>query len=247
MSVINIISNLPQAPFSELETFVDNRMKAHLLYREGGKRMDVLITPFGDNIKGKKDVTTYVRLLPQGGVVSSSFADATIEEIVLGDNSKYFVLNTDDSRAVLPFRTNKEVLPYKIMSNAFTKTMQDAGEHLLRDFISLFELFSDLETAKRNGKKIGLGEAKSLVCKFEQTYADFVTVYAPLREPLMRAFRKTPNPCEKMGFLERKIKHYHLKDIEKYCLFPKSRSELMKGLAYSKFVLDPLKHAVFFK
>ncbi|RLE45978.1 hypothetical protein DRJ22_03125 [Candidatus Woesearchaeota archaeon] len=48
------------------DVFKDNRMQAFLLYKDD-KQLDVLIKPFGQNIKEKKNLSTYFRFFPNKG------------------------------------------------------------------------------------------------------------------------------------------------------------------------------------
>ena len=254
MNLVGIIENLPQTPISDLDTFHDNRTKAHLLYREGEERMDVLITPFGDALKGKKDITTYVRFLPNGDAISSMWSDATIDEVVVSGSSRYFTLRNNDGKScVLPFRTQEKVLPYRIMPNSFAKSMADCNEQMLTRLSGLFEWFYDLshddpmlrEKMKKSMSEDGIKSTyKSAVGFLRSEFNSICNVYAALRGPLMDAFKGEQSPSEKLPFFSRKVQHYFVKGVEKYCTKPLTKENRVKSMMRSLF-LDPAKHAVF--
>lgn len=254
MNLVGIIENLPQTPISDLDTFHDNRTKAHLLYREGEERMDVLITPFGDALKGKKDITTYVRFLPNGDAISLVWSDATIDEVVVNGGSRYFALRNNDGKyCVLPFCTREKVMPYKIMPNSFAKSMADCNEQMLTRLSGLFEWLYDLshddivlrKKLRRSMSEEGITSTyKSAVGFLRSEWQSICNMYTALRAPLMAAFKGVQSPSEKLPFFSRKVQHYFVKDVEKYCTRPLTKESFVRSMMRS-FFLNPAKHAVF--
>ncbi len=240
MSIIDIIENIPASTDLELETYKDNRMRLHLLYKEGSDRMDVLLTPFGENIKGKKDITTYIRLLPDGDVISSTWNDAKLEDVFLKDNSRYFIMRTEDIRAaVLPFKIFKDIVPYKIMPNAFTELVAECNENLIKKIFEAGELAYDMMHDKTKCSPLILFD------KIEDLSIEVSSVYSPLRSYVVDAFKNESSPSKKLSRLDRKIMHFFVRDIERFCARPDTKEHLLFTGLKKNYFYNPLKHFVF--
>ncbi len=235
MSLEGIIAN-PKPPKVEIDTYNDNRARVYLLYKDGG-RLDALIVPYGVDLKGKKDITYYLRFLENGSVISHTWVDAEIEENVLNMGDRYLTVNHKTEIAILPFMTHSG-FPSKIMPNSFTEKIIDCNEDLLKEFVWLFE-FSYNITSKGY---ITARDKDEALLRFSELQKSIVNVYGPLRSYVFDAFKDTNFFSRKLYFLDRKVKHWFWKDVEKYCFKAKSLSKVVLTNLASNLFFDPLKH-----
>ncbi|MBI5065297.1 hypothetical protein HZA97_03590 [Candidatus Woesearchaeota archaeon] len=235
MSLEGIVVN-PKPPKVESDTFNDNRARVYLLYKNGG-RLDALVVPYGVDLKGKKDVTYYLRFLEDGSIISHTWVDAEIEEHVVGIGNKYLTINHETEKAVLPFVTYS-VFPSKIMPNSFTEKIIDCNEELLKEFVELFKFSHDV-TSKGNITPQDKNEA---FFRFSELQKSIVGVYGPLRSYVFDAFKDTNFFSRDLYFLDRKLKHWFWKDVEHYCFKAKSIGRIALGNLTSKLFFNPLKH-----
>jgi len=238
MDLTSIVDAIPDAPELDVETFRDNRTKMHLLYREGEERVDVMVTPYGDDLKGKKDITTYIRLLPVDGAISSTWQDALLKyEAVKGGN--YLTIQDETRKAVLPFKVKGE-FPEVIMPGSFAQDIADCNERVIGELISLIENVDDF---KNDRVDCSLKNAKKIISDIFELYEHIQKVYNPLRDRILEAFDGENSPSEMLPRVKRKFKHYHLKDIESHCVFaPSSKSYAIAKSLVNTQILNPVRH-----
>ncbi|MBI5064633.1 hypothetical protein HZA97_00215 [Candidatus Woesearchaeota archaeon] len=272
--IIDTIDTIPAEPDLELETYHDNRTKAFLLHKKGNERLEVLIVPFGENLKGKKDISYYMSIKPGRSVKSMIFQDAKIEQHELKNGYSYLTISDELRKVVVPYKIKGE-LPYKILQSSFTKRLVECNEMLLNTIIKGMEEMRDvinwlpfhikkeptkketetkevktfeevIKNIEKNLEEIRERRKKPSFEKTKEMLNLFGQMYQPLKEELLEAFQDVNVDSQELPFLERKTKHYHLQSIEKYFFKTKDEeNDWDKRKRKLKLLLvDPLKHII---
>ncbi len=269
--IIDTIDTIPAEPDLELETYHDNRTKAFLIHKEGNDRLELLIVPFGENIKGKKDISYYISIKPGRRVKSTVFQDAKIEQHELKKGYSYLTISDELRKVVVPYKVKGD-LPYKILQSSFTRRLVECNEMLLKALISGMEELRDCidclpfgvkKEPEKNEiekdpmkflekkieeleRKIALKKKKPSMEKSKELLDLFGQMYQPLKEELQEAFQDINADSKELPFLERRTKHYYLQSIEKY--FFKTKEEETdwdrRKRRMKHFIIDPLKHTI---
>ncbi|MFH1400523.1 MAG: hypothetical protein ABIH41_03310 [Nanoarchaeota archaeon] len=261
MSLVDIIDLMPALPVDERQgTFHDNRSKLTLLYREGTRRLDALITPFGEDIKAKHDLAIYVRFLPDSRLLWRSFRSPKLEEHALSGDRRYHTISATYSRAVMEFAAHDR-FPEVIMPNSFSDAIADCNERMYDSIIRILELGHALQ-AKQDHRRKGTvlfparesysrlpdypGSASDAMRQLRASFSGIFAGYESLREPVFKAMERHPrSPSEPLGRFERHMRHWLWSDLAGSSYGPHmARSALIRGLVRA-YTVYPLRHSYY--
>ena len=241
----------------------DFRTKMFLIHKDASL-LDVLVVPFGDDLKQKHDTNIYIRFLPEGKNRTAAMNDAVTQEHQ-GRHGRYLTVSNEEQTCVLPFQTYT-TFPYCYMGNEFTKTIARCQEKFLGMLIAAFGELGKAKIIMKNGmmEKIrekgfrGISELPPLMEEFKQKTKEATetltalvyNAFQPLETTVRDAFAEEKNPSQPLPRMERRFQHLMIPSIESAFLKPPTAMTRKEArLQRMQFVLQhmveyPLRHSI---
>jgi len=230
------IINLPRDtdPEIEAEKASDNRYQLILLNKQGST-YTVLAVPFGTSLRENIEVPSavYFRASPDE-INYKTIDDPTIKLIKHKKGYKYPLVEVDNNRKIIPYRTYEE-FPIAYTDNVFYSYLQRQTEVVvgrLEDFIGE-----------------ALNKDKKVIEKFFNVLEVINKFNIEAYDIFNQAFYDKENPSIKMNFLERKREHWHLKNLnfEEFPDFNNDKKNALKfflGTALKELFKKPVVQAL---
>ncbi|MBI4918341.1 hypothetical protein HY837_00285 [archaeon] len=135
MDLTTIIEDKDVISGISLEDYEDERTKVFLLYKGKGC-LDVIIVPFGENIK-ETEFIQYIRFDTDAGSTLHTFLpEVEIKEHITEKGLIYFSVENDRIKAILPYETDKlfKDLPFRIFGNFLARKIKEVTAEIVKEY-----------------------------------------------------------------------------------------------------------------